>query len=99
MLSDYIEPNPDMRAQAQRSASSPEIAYREGISTSTGLADGIADIVTASQAFHWMEPGFTLNEVNRILRQGGVLATIDCDRPPTINREAQFKTQNFKNFS
>lgn len=84
-----IEPNPDMRAQAEQSTSSSEISYRAGTSTDTGLADASADIVTASQAFHWMEPGPTLDEVNRILRQGGVFATIDCDWPPTINREAE----------
>lgn len=84
-----VEPNADMRAQAQKSTTAPEITYRDGTSTSTGLDGASADIVTASQSFHWMEPEPTLAEVARILCPGGVFATIDCDWPPTINREAE----------
>lgn len=85
-----IEPNPDMRREAEvRSAGLPEVSYQEGISTDTGLPDGCADIVTCSQALHWMEPGPTFAEIARILRDGGVFAAIDCDWPPTMNWEAE----------
>lgn len=84
-----IEPNPDMRRQAEDATNAPNIRFQEGFSTETGLADGCADIVTVSQAFHWMEPEPTLAEVARILRTGGVFAVYDCDWPPTINPEAE----------
>jgi len=88
-----IEPNPDMRREAElRTADLPDasnVSYREGISTATGLPDGCADIVTCSQSFHWMEPGPTFVEVARILRDGGVFAAYDCDWPPTMSWEAE----------
>ena len=85
-----IEPGRDMRAEAERqSAGLPDISYRDGISTATGLPDGCADIVTCSQSFHWMEPAPTLAEIARILRDGGVFAAYDCDWPPTMNWRAE----------
>ena len=83
-----VEPNADMRQQAeQRTAAQPNlssISYREGVSTQTGLPDDCADIVTISQALHWMEPEPTFAEVARILRQGGVFAAYDYDWPPLV---------------
>jgi ubiquinone/menaquinone biosynthesis C-methylase UbiE len=84
-----IEPSADMRrafAQAQALDSTlSNIRFQDGTSTKTGLPDACADIVTASQALHWMEPQPTFAEVARILRRGGVFAAIDCDWPPTIH--------------
>jgi ubiquinone/menaquinone biosynthesis C-methylase UbiE len=84
-----IEPSADMRrAFSQAQALDPalsNIRFQEGTSTNTGLADACADIVTVSQALHWMEPEPTLAEAARILRRGGVFAAIDCDWPPTIH--------------
>src|SRR5579872_2953439 len=55
-----IEPNADMRAQAARKIEQQpcavHIEYREGVAHQTGLPDECADIVTAAQSFHWMEP-------------------------------------------
>ena len=55
-----IEPSPDMRVIAERLRAIDEgqsnISFKEGTSTNTGLAQGCADIVTVSQALHWMEP-------------------------------------------
>lgn len=80
-----IEPNPDMRRHAEtQPAPAAPVEYRDGTSTATGVPDASADIVTISQALHWMEPGPTFAEVARILRPGGVLAAYDCDWPPTI---------------
>ena len=89
-----IEPNPDMRAEAERRAASvahagTAVRFVEGISSATGLADGGADIVTVSQALHWMEPEPTFAEIARILRPGGVFAAYDCDWPPTFNCELE----------
>ena len=88
-----VEPNADMRAQAEarRTADSSAGTARfvEGLSTATGLPDRYADIVTCSQSLHWMEPSGTFAEVARILRDGGVFAAYDCDWPPTLNPEAE----------
>src|SRR5437870_3530266 len=48
-----IEPNPDMRAQA---VAAPGVTFLDATAQDTGLSDACADIVTASQSLHWMEP-------------------------------------------
>lgn len=92
-----IEPNDEMRQQAESHSEYPNISYQKGLSVSTGLPDNYADIVTIVEAFHWMEPSTTIKEVARILRPGGVFATIDYDWPPTINLEAEALDSDFEN--
>ncbi len=91
-----IEPSDDMRHEAE-SHPLPNVQYRAGLSTQTGLPDYTADIVTISQALHWMEPTGTFAEIARILRPGGVFATIDNDWPPTIDAEAEIAYRAFLN--
>jgi ubiquinone/menaquinone biosynthesis C-methylase UbiE len=90
-----IDPNTDMRRRAQAIQTAPTISYRDGLSTATGLADACADIVTISQALHWMEPRETFAEMARILRPGGVLAAYDCDWPPAITAEVSAAYETF----
>ena len=84
-----IEPNDDMRnaAETAMEAAIPaaNITFRKGYSNQTGLPDGAADVVTISQAFHWMDIPSTLDEVWRILKPGGVFAVYDCDWPPAVD--------------
>jgi ubiquinone/menaquinone biosynthesis C-methylase UbiE len=86
-----IEPNTDMRQEAERKIMGhpyvDHIEYREGGAHQTGLPDECADIVTAAQSFHWMEPVSTLAEIARILRPGGLFAAYDYDSPPAIHWE------------
>ena len=86
-----IEPNADMRKEATHKVEghpyAARIVYREGMADQTGLPDGCADIVTAAQSFHWMEPAATLAEIARILRPGGLFAAYDYDTPPAIRWE------------
>ncbi len=86
-----IEPNADMRSEAMHKIEghpyATYIEYREGVAHQTGLPDGCADIVTAAQSFHWMEPTATLAEIARILRPGGLFAAYDYDWPPAIHWE------------
>lgn len=74
-----IDPTEAMRAQAE---GADTVSYRQGFSHDTGLSDGCADIVTCSQALHWMDPLPTFLEARRILRPGGVFAAYDYDWPP-----------------
>lgn len=79
-----IEPNPAMLAVAEPA---PGVEYRRGYSNDTGLPDARADIVTASQSLHWMEPEPTFAEAARILRPGGIFAAYDYDWRPTVDPE------------
>jgi len=88
-----IEPNAEMRAQAERrqvlASHGERIQYRDGLSTQTGLASESIDIVTCSQSLHWMEPEPTFAEVARILRSGGLFMVYDYDWPPTVHWEVE----------
>jgi ubiquinone/menaquinone biosynthesis C-methylase UbiE len=92
-----IEPNADMRNEAIHNIKdypcAAQIEYREGLAYQTGLPDGCADIVTAAQSFHWMEPTATLAEIARILRPGGLFAAYDYDSPPTLYWELDLLAQ------
>ncbi len=88
-----IEPNSDMRQQAEMSTSKlpdvKNITYQDGLSTQTHLPANSVDIVTVSQALHWMEPEPTFAEIARVLRPGGVFAAYDYDLPPTTHWESE----------
>lgn len=79
-----VEPNADMRHQAERATDSANVEYVDGWAHDTGLLDAVADIVVVVQALHWMDPGPTFDEIARVLRPGGVFAAIDCDWPPAV---------------
>jgi SAM-dependent methyltransferase len=79
-----VEPNPAMLAAVQ---SAPGVEYRQAYAHDTGLPDSGADLVTASQSLHWMEPDPTFAEAARILRPGGVFAAYDYDWPPLVDPE------------
>jgi len=95
-----IDPNADMRKEATHKIEghpyAAHIEYREGVADQTGLPDGCADIVTAAQSFHWMEPAATLAEIVRILRPGGLFAAYDYDSPPAIHWELDQLVQAFQ---
>lgn len=78
-----IEPNADMRAQAEQEptpAEFPQPSYRAGTAEATGLPACSADAVLAAQAFHWFEPEGTLREFHRILKPGGWVILIWNER-------------------
>lgn len=76
-----LEPNADMRTKASAKLlemdKSCNISFQEGYCHNICVESGSADIVTCSQAFHWMEPKSTLEEVDRVLSKGGIFAAYD----------------------
>ncbi len=83
-----VEPNDDMLNVAVKKTGDT-LSFIKAFAHDTGLPDSSADAVVCSQSFHWMEPDSTLREVNRILRDGGVFATVDCDWPPVTLWQAE----------
>lgn len=82
-----VEPNDGMREQAEaklRGSGADTVTFVKGFSNQLDTADESVDLITCSQSFHWMEPISTLQEVNRVLKPGGVFAAFDCDWPPVI---------------
>ncbi len=78
-----IEPNADMRRQAQSAAAPPDVpapVYRDGTAEATGLADHSADAVLAAQAFHWFDAPAALREFRRVLKPGGAVALMWNER-------------------
>ncbi|MDD4493644.1 MAG: class I SAM-dependent methyltransferase [Eubacteriales bacterium] len=85
-----VEPSEDMIAYAIANAKDTKnIEFIRAFSDNTGLDAGLADIVTCSQSFHWMEPESTLREVARLLKPGGIFAVYDCDWPPICNASVE----------
>jgi ubiquinone/menaquinone biosynthesis C-methylase UbiE len=84
-----VEASPEMRAQAEAATSAKNVRFVQAFAQETGLPDGVADVVTCSQSFHWMEPEPTLAEAARILRPGGVFAAYDYDWPPIVHPEIE----------
>ena len=78
-----------MRAQAETATGVDNVRFVQAYAQATGLPDGEADLVTCSQALHWMEPEPTLAEAARLLRPGGVFAAYDYDWPPVVNWEVE----------
>jgi SAM-dependent methyltransferase len=88
-----VEASPEMRELAEEATAAENVRFVEAFAQETGLPDRVADIVTCSQSFHWMEPEPTLAEAARILRSGGVFAAYDYDWPPVVHPdvEAEFE--------
>jgi SAM-dependent methyltransferase len=72
-----LDPNDEMRAQAEAAPFDPLVAgaappeYRPGTGEATGLPDGFAAVVLAAQAFHWLKAPLALQEFHRVLRPNG----------------------------
>jgi SAM-dependent methyltransferase len=84
-----VEASPEMREQAEAATPAENVRFVQAYAQATGLPDEVADIVTCSQSFHWMEAQPTLEEAARILRPGGVFAAYDYDWPPVVHWEVE----------
>lgn len=89
-----VEPCPEMLEVARGKARpGGAVSFLQAFSDNTGLPEGCADIVTCSQAFHWMDPAATIPEIARILKPGGVFAAYDCDWPVVCDWRAEREYQ------
>ena len=72
-----VEPNDDMRREAQRVLGTLRaVEHVSGRAERTGLPDASVDLVTVGQALHWFDPEPARREFARILRPGGWLALV-----------------------
>lgn len=79
-----VEPNADMRAQAERRfAQSPDFHSVAGAAERTGLPEKSVELVTAAQAFHWFDHAAFRAECARILKPGAKAALIWNSREPS----------------
>lgn len=86
-----VEPNVEMRCYAETVTSAENVRYVGAPSSATGLPDGCADVVTCAQSLHWMEPGSAFEEIDRILRPGGVFAAYNYEGVVTRSWETTLK--------
>jgi SAM-dependent methyltransferase len=63
-------------SQAQLESATPHnrVVYRRALAEDSGLADESCDLVSVSQALHWLDLERFYDEAQRVLRPGGVLA-------------------------
>jgi len=72
-----VEPNPEMRACAERHLSAhPSFRSVAGSAEATSLPDHSVDLITIVQALHWCDAEATVREFRRIIKPGGWLAII-----------------------
>ncbi|GIH18050.1 class I SAM-dependent methyltransferase [Rugosimonospora africana] len=83
-----VEPDDAMRAQLERA--SPGVTALAGTAEGIPLPDGSVDAVVAGQAYHWFDPGRAHPEIARVLRPGGVFATIRNDADPATPWTVRF---------
>jgi SAM-dependent methyltransferase len=72
-----IEPNAAMRDAAEPH---PLVEWMAATGEWTGLSEASVDLVTAFQAFHWVDHRTALREFVRILRPGGRAAVVYNER-------------------
>jgi SAM-dependent methyltransferase len=72
-----IEPNAAMRDAAQ---ADPRIEWIDATAENTSLPDRSVDIVTAFQAWHWVDHALAVPEARRIVRPGGRLVIVYNER-------------------
>jgi ubiquinone/menaquinone biosynthesis C-methylase UbiE len=82
-----VDISPDMIAAAASVAAQAGVANAAFVRASTDslpFSCACADLVTACQSFHWMEPAAVIREIARLLRPGGVFMAHDFDNAPLI---------------
>ncbi len=79
-----VEPNADMRRQAERRLSQNEnFRSVSGSDADLKLPDHSVDYITAAQAFHWFNAGAFRQECRRVLAPGGRVILVYNSRDET----------------
>lgn len=73
---DVLAVEPDDAMRAALSAALPTVRALAGTAENIPLPDASIDLVTAAQAWHWVDEECALPEAARVLRPGGSLALI-----------------------
>lgn len=71
-----IAVEPDERMRSVLSNRSPEVKALPGTAEAIPLPDASVDAVFASSAWHWFDEDRTVQEIVRVLREGGRLAVL-----------------------
>lgn len=82
-----VEPVAEMRDVFRGAVPGVEIA--DGTGEAIPVGDASVDLVTAAQAFHWVEPAAGVAEAHRVLRPGGGVAFLWNSRDLTVGWTAQ----------
>lgn len=67
--------------QLAQAAPHARVTYRVARERDSGIEHGAVDLITVAQALHWFDLDAFYEEVRRVLRPGGVLATWCYDLP------------------
>jgi SAM-dependent methyltransferase len=87
-----VEPNPDMRAGAERQLSAePRFHSVDGRAETTTLPDISVDFITAGQSFHWFDAPASRAEFRRILAPAGWVVLIWNERLITPGFLAEYE--------
>jgi SAM-dependent methyltransferase len=78
-----IEPTPGMRAVLERRL--PTVTVLDGRDDSIPLENGSADCVVVAQAFHWFDAPVALEEIHRVLVDGGGLGLVWNERDESVD--------------
>ncbi len=63
-----------MAAANEKKGSESKLIFKTATAERSGLADHSVDLITVSQAAHWFDLETFANEVDRVLKPGGILA-------------------------
>lgn len=75
-----IEPNADMRREAQRTPTLAHVSYQDGCAEAFPFADRSVSAVTAAQAAQWFQRPSFYAECMRVLHSGGVVSILQNNR-------------------
>ncbi len=88
-----VEPNKDMRTTAEsKLGTNPRFQSVRGTAEDTGLEDGLVQLITVAQAFHWFQPEDTKTEFRRILSPGGYVCLIWNQRDSSTKFGTAYET-------
>lgn len=77
-----VEPTPGMRGVLQQRL--PTVTVLDGRDDNIPLESGCADCVVVAQAFHWFDAPVALEEIHRVLVEGGRLGLVWNERDETV---------------